>query len=53
MIKKTIIFGDTEIEEYKFHQDKSPIWKSNIDINKIMVCNQLHFGKQDFINKIY
>ena len=39
---------DTEIDEYKFHQNKSPISISNIDINKIVVSNKLPFGKQDF-----
>ena len=41
-------FDDTEIEEYKFHQHKSPI-SINKDINKIIVSNKLPFGKQDFI----
>ena len=37
-----------EIEEYKFHQNKSPISISDIDINKRVVYNKLPFGKQDF-----
>ena len=48
MDKKVIKFDDTEIEEYKYHQNKSPISINNIDINKIVVSNKLHFGKQDF-----
>ena len=48
MDKKAIKFDDTEIEEYKYHQNKSPISINNIDINKIVVSNKLHFGKQDF-----
>ena len=32
MDKKNIKFDDTEIEEYKFHQNKSPILINNIDI---------------------
>ena len=47
MDKKVIKFDGTEIEEYKFHQYKSPFSINNIDINKI-VSNQFTFGKQDF-----
>ena len=36
MDKKFIKFHDTEIEKYKFHQDKSPISKNNTDIDKII-----------------
>ena len=46
MDKKIIKFDDTEIEEYEFHQHKSPISINNIDINKIVVFNKLPFGKQ-------
>ena len=45
---KNIKFNDTEIEEYKFHQYKSPISIINMDINKIVVSNKLPFGNQDF-----
>ena len=38
----------TEIEEYGYHQDKSPISKHDIEINKIVVSSKLPFGKQDF-----
>ena len=48
MNKKIIKFNDTEIEEYKFHQYKSPIWINNIDINEIVVSNKFPFGKQYF-----
>ena len=33
---KTIKFDDTDIEEYKFHQYKSPISINNIDITEIV-----------------
>ena len=36
MDKKTNV-NDTEIEEYQFHQHKSPISINNIDVNKIVV----------------
>ena len=41
-------FDDTEIEEYKFHRNKSPILRDNIDIDNIVVSNKFTFGKQDF-----
>ena len=48
MDKKIVKFGDTEIEECKFHQIKSLISINDIDINKIVVSNKLPFGKHDF-----
>ena len=48
MDKKITKFDDTEIEEHKFHQYKSPISINNIDINEIVVSNKFLFGKQDF-----
>ena len=38
MDKKTNA-NDIEIEEYQFHQHKSPISINNIDVNKIVVSN--------------
>ena len=46
--KKVIKFDDTEIEKYKFHQNKSPISIDNININKNVVSNEVSFGKKDF-----
>ena len=48
MDRKIIKFNDTEIEEYEFHQYKSPLSINNIDINKIVVSIKFLFGKQDF-----
>ena len=48
MDKKIIKFRNTEIEEYKFHQYKSPISIKKKDINEIVVSNKFPFGKQDF-----
>ena len=47
MDKRITKFDDTEIKEHEFHQDKSPIWIKDIDINKIVVSNKFPFGKQD------
>ena len=43
MDKKTIKFDDTKIEEYEFHQYKSPISINDIDVNEI-VSNKFPFG---------
>ena len=48
MDQKQIKFADTEIEEYRFHQYKSPILINDIDINTIVVSNRFLFGKQGF-----
>ena len=37
-----------EIEEYEFHQCKSPISINDIDINEVVVSSKFPFGKQDF-----
>ena len=37
MDKKIIKFDGNEIEEYKFHQHRSPILINDIDINNIVV----------------
>ena len=48
MDKQIIKFDDTEIEEYKFYQNRSPISINDIGINKIVVSNKLPLGKNDF-----
>ena len=48
MDKEVIKFGDTKIEEYKFHQHEIPISINDIDTNKVVVSSELPFGKQDF-----
>ena len=48
MNKKIIQSDDTEIEEYKFHQNKSPISINDMDIIEIVVSNKLPFGKQEY-----
>ena len=46
MGKEIIMFGD--IEKHKFHQQKSPVSISYININKIIVSNKVPFGKNGF-----
>ena len=48
MNKKITKFVDTEIEEYEFHQYKSPILINDIDINGIIVSYEFPFGRQNF-----
>ena len=45
---KNIKFGNTEIEQHKFHQYQRPISMKNININEIIVSNKISFGKKDF-----
>ena len=48
-MEKTIIkFGDIEIKKQKLHQHERPISIKNIDINKIVVSNNISFGKKGF-----
>ena len=45
---KVIKLGDIEIQKQKFHQHKEPISIKNIYINKIVVSNNIYFGKKVF-----
>ena len=48
-MEKTIIkFGDIEIQKQKFHQHKGPISIKNVDVDKIVVSNNVSFGKKGF-----
>ena len=49
MKKERIIkFDDIGIQKQKFHQQKGSISIKNIDINKIVVCDKVSFGKNGF-----
>ena len=48
MDKKIVKFDDTEIEKYKFHQNKIPILIKNININKIVISNKIFSDKNSF-----
>ena len=48
MERATIKCGDFEIQKQKFHQHIGPILIKNIDTNKIVVSNQVSFGKKGF-----
>ena len=48
-IDKTIIkFSDIEIKKQSFHQHKSPMLITNIDIKIIVVSNKFSFTKKSF-----
>ena len=46
MDRKIITFYDTEIEKYKFHQNKNSMSINYIDIKEIIVSKKFLFGKQ-------
>ena len=48
MDKKTIAFGDTEIEKPKFHCHKNPSLIDDPDIDKILISNKISNDKKDF-----
>ena len=48
MEKIIIKFGDIEIKKQIFYQHKKRISVQNIDINKIVVSNNVSFGKKGF-----
>ena len=49
MKNKNIKLDDTEIKKQKFYRNKIPISIKDKDINKIVISNMLHLGKQHFI----
>ena len=50
-MEKTIIkFGDIEIYKEKFHQNNISFLIKNININKIVVSNNVSFGKKKDLN---
>ena len=48
MDKEIISFGDIEIEKRKFHYCEDPGDINNIDIAKLMICDNVFFGKKGF-----
>ena len=47
-VKTIIKFDETEIEKYKFEQDKNLISIYSIDIKKILIFDKVSFGKIGF-----
>ena len=48
MNEKIIKFDSTEMEEYNFHQNRSPILINDVDINKMVVS----YNNLPLVNKI-
>ena len=47
MGKKILTFGDIEIEKNNFYLHKSPIFKKDVDIEKVLVSKKILFGKKN------
>ena len=45
--QNNLTFGDIKIGKHKFHYDKSPVLKDDIDINKVLVPNKVSPGKEN------
>ena len=50
---KKINFNDTEIENNKFNQHKSPILRDKKDINEKLVSKKVVFGKKMILNILF
>ena len=48
MDKEILTFGDTEIEKNKFCRYKSPIFKKDADIEKLLVSNKIFSGEKNY-----
>ena len=42
------MFGDIEIEKFKFYRHKTPILLGNVDIEKVLVSNKIYFGEKNY-----
>ena len=51
MGRETITLGDIEIEKTKFYHSKSPIFKKDVDIEKVLVPKN-SFGKKKTRNTL-
>ena len=48
MSAEVLTFGNFEIEKNKFYCHKSPIFKKDIDIEKVLVCNKISSGERNY-----
>ena len=46
MGKEVLTFCNTEIEKKKINHHKTPIFSGEVDIKKVLVSNQISFGKK-------
>ena len=50
------MFGKMEIEKKKFYRHKTPIFKKDVEIERILVSNKMSFGEKKskyFIGYLY
>ena len=48
MGKEILTSGDIEIEKYEFYRHKTPIFKKDIDIEKVLIYNNVCFGEKNY-----
>ena len=48
MGKKILMFGDIDIEKYKFYRHKTPIFFKDIDIKKVLVSSKISFSEKNY-----
>ena len=46
MGKKKLTFGNTEIEKNRFYHHKAPIFSRDVDIERVLISNKIHFGEK-------
>ena len=46
MSKEVLTFGDIEIEKNKFYRNKTPIFLTGVNIEKVLVSNKIFFGEK-------
>ena len=44
MSKEILTFGDIEIEKKKFYRLQTPIFRKDLDIEKVLVSNKISLG---------
>ena len=42
------MFGDSEIEKNNFYCNKTPIFLKDVDIEKVLACNQIYFDEKNY-----
>ena len=56
MGKETLPSGEIEIEKNKFYCHKTPIFKKDVDIEKVLISNKIFLGEKHcnyFIGYLY
>ena len=48
MSKENLTFSDIEIEKKKIYRHKIPIFLKDVDTEKVLISNNISFGKKDY-----